>query len=201
MQGWEVEHSSKHVTQRLPSINQLHAIMYEFSGLVTENVHAEDAPILSIKHQLQKAFPRADNYAAGNFLVSCPPNSAIDPLSVRLLLRQANRGDLGDGVDAEWKQLRDAFYIMQAKHVSDGDAALVHAGAAEGGKSDDVADSEDVPRFRPKFAVNFQRFARCWMQARLFAVQLGGVAVAARRIKKHVGLKVESIGAARHNDG
>lgn len=194
VQRGRVVNAPDEVGQRLAVFHQAHAVVNQLCGDLPDDMHADDDARVLLHHQLEYPLLHAHDLAARHILIECPSDDVRDFLLDSLVLGHAKDADFRDGVDAVREMVADLLLAMQAEHVGDGHAALVHAGGGQSGKPDDVTDGEDGVDGGTVGAVDLDVAAFVGFDADVFQAQALHVAATPGGVEKHVRLDRRTVG-------
>src|SRR6266478_4530445 len=114
-------------------------------------------------------------------------SSMVRPLS--RIISLAGGGNLGNGVNPHWEQRSHALFILQAKSMTDRDAALFHRSRSESGESNDIACGMDVRDSRSVVFVHGNIAAIIDSEAGLFQSEAIDSSAAASSKERSIGFE------------
>src|SRR5436309_3311887 len=100
-------------------------------------MYTKQAPAILMKKQLEHAMWIGDELPARNLAIACDAHFIRDALLGQRLLGRANHADLGNRVNAIWKE-RTCRFGELSKHMTGSEPALLHTRRRQRGETDDV---------------------------------------------------------------
>src|SRR5260370_8428304 len=116
-----------------------HANVDEFGGVFADDADAKEFLISAGEDELEQTCCVSGDVAAGVVCVKSAAHDVVDFLFLARFFGLAGGGNLGNGVNPHWEQRSHALFILQAKSMTDRDAALFHRSRSESGESNDIA--------------------------------------------------------------